>query len=95
MAIMGANYEEVMHLLQDALDISFQIGCLEVDDVYLLKAYCCFRLGLVGECLGNLEKAEEGVKKGEFGAAYGEEDEKKLLAIKVNNILVVGHSGQT
>ncbi len=51
MAIVCENYEEVMSLLQDALDINFQIGCLDIDDIYLIKSYCCFKLGLFDKCI--------------------------------------------
>lgn len=52
-----------MNLLQDALDISFQIGCLGIDDIYLLKSFCCFKLGLMEKCVEMLEKAEDCLKK--------------------------------
>ena len=51
MAIRCGNYEEVMNLLQDALDICFQIGCLGIDDICLVKGYCCYKLGLWEKCL--------------------------------------------
>lgn len=56
MAVIGENYEEVMNLLQDALDINFQIGCLGIEDIYMMKSYCCYRLGLVDGCLEMLGK---------------------------------------
>ena len=52
------NYEEVMNLLQDALDINFQIGCLGIDDIYLIKSFCCYKLGLMEKCIEMLEKSE-------------------------------------
>lgn len=57
LAIKCDNYEEVMNLLQDALDINFQIGCLGIDDIYLLKSYCCYKLGLMDRCLEMLERS--------------------------------------
>lgn len=74
--------------MQDALDIKFQIGCLGADDIYLIQSYCCFKLKLFDRCIEMLGKSEENLKKDENSMIFAEEDEKKLLAIKVNTILV-------
>lgn len=78
----------MISLLNDAIEINYQIGCLDFDDVYLLKAYCCCQAGLFEQALNMLNKSEEVLKSNEFNPSFGEEDEKKLLAIKMNAIFV-------
>lgn len=93
LAIMCKNYTEVITLLNEALDINFPIGCLEIEDLLILKGYCYFCLENYAEAISNLNKAEEIVSKNENHLNY-EEDEKKLLLIKINIIFVTLLSDQ-
>ena len=63
LAVIYKSYSEVISLLNEALDMNFPIGCLDIEDLLILKAYCCYCLGEFKECKNILEKAEELVSR--------------------------------
>jgi hypothetical protein len=50
-AIIYRNYEDVLQLLDEALDLKVSVGCLEINDLLLLKAYSEYKLNRFAEAI--------------------------------------------
>lgn len=43
-AVMYQNYAEVIKLIEEAVNLNVSVGCLDLNDLLILKAYSEYRL---------------------------------------------------